>query len=451
MISYFTLYKPLFTLELLVAEYLYTSRLHRRPLFWLRYALSALMCLGASILPWQPRTSLEMAFAFLLLFALTYAVQLACYQVPASSLLFCMLAGYNTQHFAYCAGNVVRLLLNPLESVSSLYTEQILQAGDIPLERYIVYTAVFFVTYLSYYAFYHIFAARIQPGQTPTLRSRSLLWVSLLSAAVSVVVNSFVVFSQANTSLIMVINIYNAVCCLFILFMLFSLMDRRQMADELEKIHSLLEQSREQYDQSRRNIELINIKCHDLKHQIRSIGEANSINETALREMSEAISIYDSAVETGNPALDTILTEKSLYCYKNHISLSCMAEGALLNFMTEAEIYSLFGNALDNAIRAVIGIADEERRVIGVSVCRVRQFVTIQVRNYFEDRLSFSGADLPLTTKTDKENHGLGLKSMRYIVEKYNGTLAVRPEGSIFNLNIMIPIRNDPSALPETE
>ena len=212
------------------------------------------------------------------------------------------------------------------------------------------------------------------------------------------------------------------------------------MMDELERIKDLLDQSREQYDQSKKNIELINIKCHDLKHQLRTIGEANRIDESALAEMSDIINIYDSEIRTGHPALDTILTEKSLYCYKNHVSLSCIADGTLLEFMTDAEIYSLFGNALDNAIRAVQHISDEDKRVIGLNVCRVRQFVTIQVHNYIESALDFSETGLPLTTKKDKDNHGLGLKSIRYIVEKYQGLLSVQPEGNVFNLNIMIPL-----------
>ena len=442
MISYFTLYKPLFMLELLAAEYLFTCRLKRRPRYWLRLALAALACLAVSAVPWQPKAPLPMAVVFLLLFALTLAAQAFCYDVPVGSLLFCVLAGYNTQHFAHCAATVIRLLLNPKDSIFALYSEQILEAGDLPPDQFLSGAVLFFVVYLTYYAFYHLFAARIRRGQTPVLRSRSLLWVSLLSVAVSVLVNVFVMFSNTTAQLTMVISIYNAACCLFILFMLFSLMDRRQMADELEKIHALLDQSREQYAQSRRNIELINIKCHDLKHQIRTIGEANRINESALREMSEVINIYDTGVETGNPVLDTILTEKSLYCYKNHISLKCMADGRLLGFMTEAEIYSLFGNALDNAIRAVQNISDENRRVIGLNVCRVRQFVTIRVNNCYETLLSFSESGLPLTTKQDKDNHGLGLKSIRFIAEKYHGTISVHPEGDMFNLNIMIPLES---------
>ena len=443
MITYFALYKPLVTLELLIAEYIFTCRLKRKPMFWFRYLLSVTACLVLSLIPWQPQTPMGLVSVFLLLFGMTYAVQLLCYDVPPQSLLFCTLAGYNTQHFAYCLSNCIRLLIYTDDAVYGLYTGQMLEAGDMPLMELIAHAASFFIMYLAYYAFFHLFGTRIKRGQTPILRSRSLLWVSLLSLAVSVFVNAFVVYSGAKATLTIVINAYNAVCCLFIMYMLFSLQDKRQMMDELEKINALLDQSREQYDQSKRNIELINIKCHDLKHQLRTIGEANRIDESALSEMSDIINIYDSEIQTGHPALDTILTEKSLYCYKNHVSLSCIADGTLLKFMTDAEIYSLFGNALDNAIRAVRHIPNEEKRVIGLNVCRVRQFVTIQVHNYFESTLDFSETGLPLTTKKDKDNHGLGLKSIRFIVEKYHGTLSVQPEGNVFNLNIMIPVSGE--------
>ena len=443
MITYFSLYKPLVTLELLLAEHFYTRRLKRNSHFWLKYILSVLTCLGLSLIPWQPQTPMGMVAVFLLLFALTYTVQLICYDVPAQSLLFCTLAGYNTQHFAYCLGNVVRLLVYSEDAVFGLYTGQLLEAGHMTAMETVAHISAFFIMYISYYAFFHLFSTKIKRGQTPILRSRSLLWVSLLSLTVSVFVNAFVMYSGAKATLTIVINAYNAVCCLFIMYMLFSLQDKRRMMDELERIKDLLDQSREQYDQSKKNIELINIKCHDLKHQLRTIGEANRIDESALAEMSDIINIYDSEIRTGHPALDTILTEKSLYCYKNHVSLSCIADGTLLGFMTDAEIYSLFGNALDNAIRAVQHISDEDKRVIGLNVCRVRQFVTIQVHNYFESALDFSETGLPLTTKKDKDNHGLGLKSIRYIVEKYQGMLSVQPEGNVFNLNIMIPL-SDP-------
>ena len=56
MISYFSLYKPLFMFELLVAEFMFTCRLTRRPMYWLRLALSCFVCLAVSSIPLQPKT-----------------------------------------------------------------------------------------------------------------------------------------------------------------------------------------------------------------------------------------------------------------------------------------------------------------------------------------------------------------------------------------------------------
>ena len=57
-------------------------------------------------------------------------------------------------------------------------------------------------------------------------------------------------------------------------------------------------------------------------------------------------------MRTGNEILDTILTEKSLICENSGIHINCVADGSLLAFMNPVDLYTLFGNALDNAIEA---------------------------------------------------------------------------------------------------
>lgn len=46
---------------------------------------------------------------------------------------------------------------------------------------------------------------------------------------------------------------------------------------------------------------------------------------------------------------------------------------------------------------------------------------------------------MPATTKSDKKNHGFGLKSIRYSVEKYGGSVSVDMEKNWFELKILIP------------
>ena len=150
--------------------------------------------------------------------------------------------------------------------------------------------------------------------------------------------------------------------------------------------------------------------------------------------------VYDSVVKSGNDALDTILTEKSLYCEKHGITLSCIADGAALDFVEPTDLYSFFGNALDNAIEAVERMADPERRSIGLVVRRTGDMVSIHVENYFDGNISFGGEGLPNTRKPDEANHGFGVRSMRMIAESLGGSLTCRTQEDVFHLDALLPI-----------
>lgn len=441
MISYFSFYKTLFMVQLLAAAFLFTFRLRRRSFFWLRYGIVVAASLLLSIMPfWQQGNPVELSLTFLGLFISLFIMSIFCFDVPVLSLLFCHVAAYATQHCAYCLSNCMLLFSKLNANIYGVYTEEVLITRVLPFNQVFGWIFSFAIYYFVYYLFFLFFGNRIRRNDELRLKRLPVLTVSTVTMVISVFVNSAVVYGTVNGELIVLVNAYNAVCCVFIMYMLFSIMTQTQMRDELANIYEILRKSREQYEISKRTIEMINIKCHDLKHQIRQIGKANLINEDALREISDVISIYDSGIKTGNTVLDTILTEKSLYCYKNEIKLTCIADGTLLSFMNEAELYSLFGNALDNAISAAQKIADPQKRYIGLNVSRVKGFVTINVRNYYEGTIYYSDRGMPLTTKADRENHGFGLKSIVYIVEKYGGKVSVQTEHSVFNLNIIFPM-----------
>ena len=107
--------------------------------------------------------------------------------------------------------------------------------------------------------------------------------------------------------------------------------------------------------------------------------------------------------------------------------------------MKQSDIYSLFGNAIDNAIEAVERIEDDEKRCIIVRVKKSRGMVLVHIENYYNGELSFKGG-LPQTTKKDKRYHGFGMKSIRMIVEKYHGYFSTKSTDGIFSLDILLPV-----------
>ena len=120
--------------------------------------------------------------------------------------------------------------------------------------------------------------------------------------------------------------------------------------------------------------------------------------------------------------------------------MSCMADGAALDFMSMSHVYALFNNAIGNAIEAVRQISDLEKRVISITVRREDANVVIHVVNYFAGERNISGG-LP-TTKQNRNRHGFGMRSMKYITEQYHGTLSAAVRGECFHLTIIFPESN---------
>ena len=209
---------------------------------------------------------------------------------------------------------------------------------------------------------------------------------------------------------------------------------------ELEAVEKTLQLQYQQYMQSRESIEVINMKYHDMKHQIQFLrSEPDPQKRNAfLDQLEDEIRSFERQNKTGNAVLDTILTGKSLVCMKQGITMTSVADGKLLDFMEVMDICNIFGNALENAIESVMRIEDKEKRLIHVTVSQVNDFVMIRIENYYEGDLKIDGDDY-LTTKGDAVFHGYGIKSIKYTVQRYDGAVYINTDDNWFDLKIAIP------------
>lgn len=228
--------------------------------------------------------------------------------------------------------------------------------------------------------------------------------------------------------------------CIVILYLQNELFKKSDMKQELELMNLLWKMEQEQYRLTKENIALINQKSHDLKHHIRAMRKASQEEiDKYLDEMEENVQIYEAIVKTGNDVFDTILTEKSLYCKNRGIQVTCVADGSQMEFINTVDLYALLGNAMDNAIEAVEKFQEVEKRQIDVMIYRQENFLVMNVINPIPERLVYD-EELPITTKSDRKVHGFGLRSMQYIVKKYDGFLNISEEDGCFSLKILMPI-----------
>ena len=348
------------------------------------------------------------------------------------------ITAYTSQHLAYQAYNVLTTFLSIEEKLSFI------SYGDIPLNVNITYLniisfSILLIVYVIIYTIvFVIFNERINKDEAK-ISNFSIVLISGLILLIDIIINSIIIYSDKfqGKEVSIIICTYNILCCLMILFLLFNILNIKQLKTELTITSQLLNKAEEQYKQNKENVDLINIKCHDLKHQIRSFGNKANISNETVKELENIINIYDSNIKTNNDALDLILTEKSLLCQKKNINLKCFADCSKLNFITEADLYSLFGNMIDNAIEAVTKIEDVNKRSISLIVRNALSCTSIFISNYYEGKIILDNNGMPKTTKLNNGYHGYGLKSIKLIVDKYNGDFKIDIKDNIFMIQIL--------------
>ena len=419
-----------FCLEMLLCTLLFCLPLRHRPRFWLRLGLGALVVL--LVLLALAALCLELnTWWFLLVFALAAALVCFCCEVSWTDALYCAALAYAAQHFA-----------------SSLYILLVFR-GSAPEWNNALYILLDALVFAS---FYFLFARKLPDDGEYGVRPVTAFSVTGLVLFVVVFLSlyckkaadaaSLTGGGSGYIALFRGTQMFDMLVCFFLL--LSQRIQRREItaSKALEKSRILWQQNQRQYAMNKENVELINRKCHDLRHQIAALSYAeggSARRQAFVKEVQGMLDVYDSKMDTGNEALNTILMEKGLYCKLHDIQWTCVADGSSLGFMDVVDLYTLFGNAIDNAIESVEKIEDKDKRIISASVWRKDGFAMIQIQNYYEGVLALRDG-LPVTSKGDTDNHGFGLRSMRKIAEKYQGTLSVKTEGHSFLLYVMLPL-----------
>lgn len=445
MLTYIAFYKLLFIIELSVAEFLFTFGLKKRSYYPLRFAATVAVLLGVAAIPIPTNTFWATSLVFLMMFALSVFGLWFCCDESLANVFFCAMASYTVQHFAY---ELLSLALALLEFGTSpmrgMYSND--RIDFTKLDRSTALAAILYLMcyLMSYWLLFVSFGRKIKKGSDMKIKSPVLLGLIAAAFSADILISSVVTYYVSEHFIgSIVAYVTNMLCCLLLLGCQFNQLSTNAIRGELDFVRGLLQQEREQYEISRANIDLINIKCHDMRHKIRKITE-NALSADEIAEIENSISVYDSAVNTGNEALDVILTEKSLRAHGNGIAFTCVADGSLMGFMNESDIYSLFGNVMDNAIEATSKISDPDGRTIGLKIKKSGKFVSVNVKNTFDDngKLELDKRGLPVTTKTDRDYHGFGMKSIAYLADKYGGNLSVNASDGVFDLNLLFPQGN---------
>lgn len=131
-----------------------------------------------------------------------------------------------------------------------------------------------------------------------------------------------------------------------------------------------------------------------------------------------------------------ILSTKMNELEANEITLQCKGVLSEFNFMKYTDGCILLSNLIDNAVEANIKVKGEHYILLAAK--KTEQLFYLEIRNPMEGKLQQED-DRILTTKTEKEKHGIGLQNVYDILEKYNGEYHITTQNGEYAMQMIFP------------
>lgn len=245
---------------------------------------------------------------YLLLVCMTAGLAALCHKVNFTELVWVMITAYAVQHIVYVVA-VEFVFFGLLDQSRNIW-------GQVGLS--VVTAAVF------YSVVYILFIPNIKRRKHLYFKNNWRNALTLLGFFLVFFVSTFVNQSNARQNGINILSmISDFVNCLFVIVVQYVSLRNARMRSEKEMLAVLLENETKQYETFRNAVEYINIKCHDLKHELAALQSTGGMpNSKRFDEITENIAVYESFANTGNSVLDALITDKNLICKNNGISFS---------------------------------------------------------------------------------------------------------------------------------
>lgn len=180
---------------------------------------------------------------------------------------------------------------------------------------------------------------------------------------------------------------------------------------------------------------------HDIKNNMIYLQRLMKSNP---EEATEYLNNYiESNIESirefsnsGNLPVDSLMNYKNMIANEKNVHINLEIQIPETIPYKSSDICVILGNLLDNAIEATE--KSQEDREIDVCIIYKKGKLKISVKNPLIGKVEKNGEGEFISNKKDKQNHGIGLSSIKKVVESYDGFIEIKSEDKEFKVNILI-------------
>lgn len=218
---------------------------------------------------------------------------------------------------------------------------------------------------------------------------------------------------------------------------------QKDHAKQLE--YSILQQAFKSQEKSVEETKILYQSVRSIRHDLKQHFQValTMLHSGKINEAVDYMEKYNDTVLDGisnkvfcdNDVVNYIINSKSKICSDRHIKIYIYIANEIPDF-SDLDLCVLLGNALDNAIEGVSGEGNNE---IYLELRNVDNFFMISVKNTIINSVLEDNPNL-ISTKNEKEVHGLGILSMKEVVQKYNGSIEFYESDNKFCCDMLLDI-----------
>ena len=178
------------------------------------------------------------------------------------------------------------------------------------------------------------------------------------------------------------------------------------------------------------------IVVHDMRNHllaIRRMAEAGRLEEIMdyTKQIARAFRSGQNRDWANHEQLNLIFNMKFQEAERAQVKVECECDDLSGLLLTDMEICAFFSNLLDNAIEANERCPDGAERKMDIACKRHGEILEVTVMNRIRNEEARE-KKLCGTIKAEKRRHGFGMRSIRNVLNKYDGDMSVRTEGNLY-------------------
>lgn len=268
--------------------------------------------------------------------------------------------------------------------------------------------------------------------------SKTLWYINIVLACLIIIhVELFdIIFETVSLSPNIIFGLLIIMILSIVVFCIFNEYSKYQR--EKHFLESELQHQKDNYQNIVDNDKKIKKIKHDLNHILLSTIYCieNNNSQEALNYLKEKLNETNlkNVYDINNKEFNFILNYYKDKLDKHGIELIVTNQMEITPFDT-IDFFIVIGNLLDNAIE---NINPDYKKII-IHIYQDQQYTTIIIKNtYDSNSILKEGA---VTSKKDKQNHGIGLKSIKGIIRQYNGILIIDHDDLFYKCMIKVPVK----------